>query len=262
MTERAPLDADYLRSHARSWRRIDVVDETGSTNADLVSRASAGEDVAGVVLLAESQTAGKGRHGRSWATPPRSQIALSAGIGVDGVGPDGWGWLPLLTGVAIVDAVREASGVEAGLKWPNDVLVGDRKLAGVLAEVCGATVIVVGLGLNVSLRADEALDTATSLTMLGHPEADRNRLAATILDRLADRVAAWRAAGGATARLRKDYRSLSVTIGSPVRALLPGDREITGTAKDIDELGRLVIDTGDALSTVAAGDITHLRPGS
>ena len=105
------------------WR-IDVVEETGSTNADLLARAAAGEDIDGAVLIAESQTAGRGRHGRTWSTPPGSQIALSAGVGVGAVPSEAWGWLPLLTGVAVVDAVAEIAGVTAGLKWPNDVLVG------------------------------------------------------------------------------------------------------------------------------------------
>ena len=105
------------------WR-IDIVAETGSTNADLLARAAAGEDIDGAVLIAESQTAGRGRHGRSWSTPPGSQIALSAGVGVGAVPSEAWGWLPLLTGVAVVDAVAEVTGVTAGLKWPNDVLVG------------------------------------------------------------------------------------------------------------------------------------------
>jgi len=258
--DRAPLDPDFLRSHAPSWRRLDVVDETGSTNADLVARAAAGEDIAGAVLLAEAQTAGKGRHGRSWTTPPMAQVALSAGVAVDGVGPDGWGWLPLLTGVAVADAVRAAAGVDAGLKWPNDVLVAGRKLAGILAEVAAGPVIVVGLGLNVSLRAEEApVDTATSLAMLGRP-GDRNVLAAAVLENLAARVSDWRAAGGASAALRADYRRLSVTLGAPVRVLMPGEAEITGTAVDLDELGRVVVDDGNARTAVAAGDVTHLRP--
>ena len=109
---------------------IDLVEETGSTNADLLARAAAGEDIDGAVLIAESQTAGRGRHGRTWSTPPRSQIALSAGVGVTGVPSDTWGWLPLLTGVAVVDAVAEVAGVAAGLKWPNDVLVGHREAGG------------------------------------------------------------------------------------------------------------------------------------
>lgn len=243
-------------------QRIDVVDETGSTNADLLARHAAGEDIRGAVLLAEHQSAGRGRNGRSWSAPPRSQIALSIGVAADGVPPEGWGWLPLLTGVALVDAVKAITGIEAGVKWPNDVLVGTGKLAGVLAEV-GAPdpVIVVGLGLNVTLTADEAPDPrATSLQMLGAAQLDRNALTAAILRELTTRIQSWRAAQGPDPTLVEDYRQRSATLGSQVRALMPGDHEITGTAVDVDELGRLRIDTGSEIITVSAGDITHLRP--
>jgi BirA family biotin operon repressor/biotin-[acetyl-CoA-carboxylase] ligase len=241
------------------WRRIDIVEETGSTNADLLARAAAGEDIDGSVLIAESQTAGRGRHGRTWSTPPGSQVALSAGVGVGAVPSDAWGWLPLLTGVAVVDAVAEVAGVTAGLKWPNDVLVGTGKLAGILAEVAApAPVVVVGLGLNVTEAPDP---NATSLSMLD-ASADRTVLAEAFLKHLAARIDSWRAANGVDAALASDYRARSVTIGSRVRALLPGDSAVEGIATDIDDVGRLQIDTGDEVVTVSAGDITHLRPAS
>lgn len=238
------------------WR-IDAVEETGSTNADLLARAAAGEDIDGAVLIAESQTAGRGRHGRSWSTPSGSQIALSAGVGVGAVPSEAWGWLPLLTGVAVVDAVAEVAGVTAGLKWPNDVLVGMGKLAGILAEVAApAPVVVVGLGLNVTEAPDPA---ATSLAMLG-AAVDRTVLTEAVLRHLASRIGGWRAANGADAALAADYRSRSVTIGNRVRASLPGDRVVEGVAADVDEVGRLRIDTGQEVLTVSAGDIAHLRP--
>jgi BirA family biotin operon repressor/biotin-[acetyl-CoA-carboxylase] ligase len=242
------------------WRRIDVVEETGSTNADLLARAAGGEDIDGAVLIAESQTAGRGRHGRSWSTPPHSQVALSAGVGVGAVPSDAWGWLPLLTGVAVVAAVGEVTGITVGLKWPNDVMAGTKKLAGILAEVAApAPVVVVGLGLNVTEAPDPA---ATSLSMLGAGDTDRTVLADTVLRHLARRIDGWRAAAGADATLAADYRTHSVTIGSRVRAGLPGDRAVEGVAADIDDLGRLRIDTGAEVVTVSAGDITHLRPAN
>src|SRR5262249_38714328 len=153
--------------------------ETGSTNADLIARSAAGADIDGSVLLAEHQNAGRGRHGRQWLAPPHAQIALSVGVGATSVPQSGWGWLPLATGVAVADALTTVAGVMAGLKWPNDVLVGGGKLAGILAEVAAPTpVIVLGLGLNVMMTADEAPDpAATSLLMLGCSVTDRNILA-------------------------------------------------------------------------------------
>jgi BirA family transcriptional regulator, biotin operon repressor / biotin---[acetyl-CoA-carboxylase] ligase len=165
----APLDAAALRDGlvgpGMPWRQLDVVAETGSTNADLLARAEAGADIDGSVLLAEYQNAGRGRHGRQWTAPSGTQIALSVGVSGASVPHPGWGWLTLATGVAVADALADA-GVEAGLKWPNDVLVGGGKLAGILAEVASpAQVIVVGLGLNVALTADQAPDpVATSRT--------------------------------------------------------------------------------------------------
>lgn len=253
---------EHLVGHGPVLTRLDVVDVTGSTNADLLARHGSGEDIAGAALLAEHQSAGRGRNGRSWSAPPRSQIALSIGVDATGVPPSAWGWLPLLTGVALVDAIRRTTGIRPGLKWPNDVLVGDHKLAGILAEVAAPDpVIVVGLGLNVTLTLDEAPDPrATSLLMLGATMLDRDMLADEILRELTGRIGAWQNAPGPDATLVDDYRRHNLTFGTPVRAILPGGREITGTATDVDASGQLLIDTGTQTVTVSAGDVTHLRP--
>ena len=244
------------------FHRVDVVETTGSTNVDLLARHAAGEDIDRAVLIAEHQSAGRGRNGRAWSTPPRSQIALSMGIAARGVPTTAWGWVPLLAGVAVVDAVRATTGVDAKLKWPNDVLVGEGKLAGILAEVAAPDpVIVVGLGLNVTLTADEAPDPrATSLFMLGSTMLDRSALLGAVLAELSVRIDRWRSARGPDALLVEDYRRLSSTLGTGVRATLPGDREIVGVATDLDESGQLIIDTGAQTVAVSAGDITHLRP--
>jgi BirA family transcriptional regulator, biotin operon repressor / biotin---[acetyl-CoA-carboxylase] ligase len=261
---RAPLDTAALRDGLAGpglpWRQLDVVTETGSTNADLIARAEGGADIDGSVLLAEYQNAGRGRHGRQWSAPPRAQIALSVGVGAASVPRSGWGWLPLAAGVAVADALT-GCGVAAGLKWPNDVLADGSKLAGILAEVAAPmSVIVLGLGLNVSLTADEAPDpVATSLLMLESSALDRNTLARRILRELAARIDAWRSAGGADAALIADYQHHSLTLGSRVRAILPGDREVVGIAQAIDETGRLCIDTGGEIVAISAADITHLR---
>lgn len=250
----AALNTEVLRSalDGTVWRRVDVVEDTGSTNADLIARASGGEDIAGAVLLAEHQSAGRGRHGRRWSAPPRTQISMSVGVDTAGVAPDRWGWLPLLTGLAVAETV----GVEATVKWPNDVLVGSRKLAGILAEVA-APVVVVGVGLNVGFDAAEAPDpNAVSMTMLGH-DVGRSDLAVALLRTLSTRIEQWRAAD---ATLAADYRAASSTIGTRVRALLPGGDELVGTAIAVDDDGRLIIDSGAEPVTVSAGDITHLRP--
>ncbi len=262
---RPPLDVEGVRRDlvgpGRALRRLDVVESTGSTNADLLARRAAGEDVDGAVLVAEHQTAGRGRHGRSWSAPARSQIAVSLGVDTGGLPPAAWGWLPLLTGVAAVDAVRATTGLRPELKWPNDILVGERKLGGILAEMA-APVIVVGLGLNVSMTADEAPDPrATSLAMLGSTMLDRSALLGSVLAELTSRIDRWRSAGGPDSGLVADYRCRSATLGTRVRAVLPGGREVVGTATDIDDNGHLLIDTGAQTVAVSAGDVTHLRGG-
>jgi BirA family transcriptional regulator, biotin operon repressor / biotin---[acetyl-CoA-carboxylase] ligase len=268
---RQPLDEAALRAEAiaAGWRQLDVVAQTGSTNADLLARAAAGADVDGAVLIAEHQTAGRGRHGRGWSATPRAQITMSVGVGVADpvqVPVPTWGWLPLLTGVAVVDAVApllEGTGVQAGLKWPNDVLAGapDRtgKLAGILAEVA-RPVVVIGVGLNVTQAPEEVgSPEATSLLDLGVANPDRQRLVGSVLRQLGGRIAAWRAAGGSDPRLAADYRARSLTIGARVRAQLPGGREVVGTASGIDDQGRLCLHTDAETVTISAGDVVHLR---
>jgi BirA family biotin operon repressor/biotin-[acetyl-CoA-carboxylase] ligase len=262
-----PLDAVALRRALLGpgllWHGLDVVERTGSTNADLLARAAAGADIAGAVLIAEQQTAGRGRSGRVWSSP-RAQLTMSVGVDGADVPPDAWGWLPLATGVAVVDTVAAVAGVDAGLKWPNDVLVNGRKLAGILTEVAPAQrFIVVGIGLNVALRDDEVPDApdanATSLGTLGGQPPDRTRLVIELLEQLARRFADWHAANGADSGLIADYRTRSVTIGSAVRAILPGGREVLGVARSVDEQGRLHIDSEAGSVAVSAGDVVHLR---
>jgi BirA family biotin operon repressor/biotin-[acetyl-CoA-carboxylase] ligase len=271
---RPPLDAAALRSElvgtGLGWRHLDVVEQTGSTNADLLARAAAGTDITGAVLIAEHQTAGRGRHGRGWSASPRAQITMSVAVSVVDVPVTGWGWLPLATGVAVVDAVTpllQGTGMELGLKWPNDVLAGPPdskgKLAGILAEVA-RPVVVIGLGLNVT-QAPEEVDGpgATSLLDLGVAAPDRDQLVRGVLRELGGRIVAWQAARGADWQLAADYRARSLTIGARVRAELPGGKEIVGTASAVDDHGRLCLETkgaaGNETVVVSAGDVVHLR---
>jgi BirA family biotin operon repressor/biotin-[acetyl-CoA-carboxylase] ligase len=267
---RRPLDAAALRHElvgtGLGWRHLDVVEQTGSTNADLLARAATGTDIAGAVLIAEHQTAGRGRHGRGWSASPRAQLTMSVAVSVVDVPVTGWGWLPLATGVAVVDAVApllQGIGVQVGLKWPNDVLAGgaepNGKLAGILAEVA-RPVVVIGLGLNVT-QAPEEVDGpgATSLLDLGVAAPDRDQLVRAVLRELGGRIVAWQAARGADWQLAADYRARSLTIGTRVRAELPGGKEVVGTANAIDDHGRLCLETGAGAVVVSAGDVVHLR---
>ncbi|MCW2514918.1 MAG: biotin--[acetyl-CoA-carboxylase] ligase [Mycobacterium sp.] len=260
----AALDQSALNEVRGPWRRIEVVAETGSTNADLIARAAT-EDVDGLVLIAEHQTAGRGRNGRSWSAVPGTQVTMSVGIRADTIPNEAWGWIPLVAGLAVVDAIETTTDVIAGLKWPNDVLArppARGKLAGILAEVAApAATIVVGIGLNVSLQADELPDpAATSLVILGGRSPNRAAVIEALLDELGRRIAGLRTSRGADATLVDEYRARSLTIGSRVRAMLPGGRNVVGMAVAIDDQGRLRIDTEDGPVVVSAGDIVHLRP--
>lgn len=239
------------------WRDVTVVPQTGSTNADLLEAARAGA-AEGLVLVAEEQTAGRGRLGRTWSAPPGAALTFSVLLRPAGVPPSRLGWLPLLTGVAVVTAVREQAGVPARLKWPNDVLVGERKLAGILAEAHGDAVVV-GVGLNVALHQDELpVPAATSLLIEDAKSTDRAALLAAILTGLARRYQAWRADPDG-ADLREDYLRWCATLGREVRVELPGGAVLTGTAEDVDDAGRLVVRAPGNLVAVGAGDVVHVR---
>jgi BirA family biotin operon repressor/biotin-[acetyl-CoA-carboxylase] ligase len=245
------------------WTELRVVASTGSTNADVVAAARTGAPE-GLVLVAEEQTAGRGRLDRAWATPPRTALAVSVLLRPDPVPLARWSWLPLLTGLAVVTALRRVAEVPARLKWPNDVLVGERKLAGILAErVAGDhDAVVVGLGLNVSLRAEELpVPAATSLTVEGAATTDRDPLLRAVLRELGTRYTTWCAAGGDVDAdgTRTAYVSACATLGRHVRVHLPGDGLLEGEAVEMDSEGRLVIDAADEIHAVGAGDIVHVR---
>lgn len=271
--DRAPLDAAVLRARLiypdRLWREITVVETTGSTNADLAARAAGGAPE-GTVLAAEEQRAGRGRMGRAWVSPPRSSIMVSVLLRPAGVPPARRGWLPLLAGVAAATAVRTTTTIPAGLKWPNDLLVNEAKLAGILAEQSGDA-IVVGLGLNVSTTAAELPDTgpgappATSLQLAGAgaPDTDRTALLAALLEEFARRYQAWTGTqppGDPEASgLRAAYLELSTTVGREVRVERPAGQSTTGQATGVDAAGRLIVEGPGGTEAVSAGDVRHLR---
>ena len=242
------------------WTQLDVVDETGSTNADVVAAAVAGAPE-GLVLVAEHQVAGRGRLDRTWTAPERSALTFSVLLRPPPSTRPTWGWLPLLAGLAVATTLTRLAELEVRLKWPNDVLIGDRKVAGLLAEVSGDAVVV-GIGINVSLNADELpVAAATSLRLAGSEVVDRDPVLRAVLRDIARRYVAWRSADGdpvATA-LHEDYRSTSATIGREVTVHLPGGATRSGRAVDVDAQGRLVVASADGVDALAAGDVVHLR---
>ncbi|RSM56483.1 biotin--[acetyl-CoA-carboxylase] ligase [Actinoplanes sp. ATCC 53533] len=258
------------------WQRLEIWAETGSTNADAAAAAAAGA-AEGLVVVAERQVAGRGRRDRQWVSPPRAGLTLSfllrpgAADAERGWAPAPqrtWGWLPLLAGVALLEAVQRLAEVDAGLKWPNDLLLttaaGEAKTAGILAEASGDAVVV-GIGLNVTTRGDELPATtglpATSLQVAGAKSTDRDPLLRALLRGVARWYAGWREAGGDAEMcgLLAAYQRDCATIGRDVRVLLPNDQEFTGTATTVDSDGQLVVRTADGERRVSAGDVLHVR---
>ncbi len=263
--DRPPLDAAALEAalvrDSRLWRSLEVVPEVGSTNADLAARA-AGDAPEGVVLVAEHQSAGRGRLDRTWVSPPRAGLTVSVLLRPD-VPAARRAWLPLLTGVALAEAVGEVSGVRTSLKWPNDLLAADgTKLAGILAEATGSAVVV-GTGLNVSTRREELPPTGTSLALVTGAPVDRAPLLLAYLRALEQRYLAWTAALGdpVSTGLAADYLARCSTVGVEVTVTLPDGQELAGTATAVDWDGRLVLRTPAGTVELASGDVQHVRAG-
>jgi BirA family transcriptional regulator, biotin operon repressor / biotin---[acetyl-CoA-carboxylase] ligase len=261
--ERPPLDGAALQTtltrDSDLWRTLEVVPEIGSTNAALA--AAAAEDTPeGTVLVAEHQVAGRGRLDRVWTSPPRAGLTVSFLLR-PGVPAARRGWLPLLTGVALAEAVGEVTGVRASLKWPNDLLAVDgRKLAGILAESSG-NAVVVGVGLNVTTTADELPDTGTSLArVLGAP-VDRGPVLLAFLRAVEQRYRRWTAALGdpVASGLAQDYLAWSSTVGTQIAVDLPDGSTLEGTAQAVDWDGRLVVATATGTVELASGDVRHVR---
>ena len=249
---------------------VTVLDAAGSTNDVVTARADQAAHFD--TVLTTTQTAGRGRLGRSWVAPPGSSLAMS--ILLKPVGPTGelldirmWGWLPLLAGLAMSRTVKElVPDREVGLKWPNDVLIGTRKVSGILSELLpDASGVVVGAGLNLSI-ADGDLPTpaATSLVLEGcrlSGDGLVDAAASRYAHNLRSVVDAFMASNGdvETSGLRRATVLACSTIGRSVRVELPMKPHLQGTAIDIDHLGRLIVRTSDgAVQPVAAGDVTHV----
>lgn len=259
--DRPPLRAPALRRalDPDGWR-VEVVAQTRSTNADVAARARAGEP-AGLVVVAEQQTAGRGRLDRSWLSPPRAGLTFSVLLRPSFPAAQ-WPWVPLLGGLAVAEALRDCAGVDAELKWPNDVVLGSgagadltgRKLCGVLAELPVPGAVVLGVGLNVTTRTDELPAAgpgqagATSLRLAGATTTDRDTVLRAVLRALRTVLADVDAA-------KHTYRARCSTLGEAVRVELPGAAAVEGLAEGVDDDGRLVV-SGTAYG---AGDVVHLR---
>lgn len=253
--------------------RLEILAQAGSTNDELARRVR--DDADGTlwpdrsVLVTDDQRNGRGRLGRVWTTPPGASLAVSillrpvtsAGTPLDLAA---YGWLPLLAGAALAAALRDL-GVQAGVKWPNDVLIDGRKVSGILSELLpSADGAIVGTGINLRQRAEELpTDRSTSLALAGLETPDADVVLAGYLRAFTALYDAYLAADGDAEEsgLRAVVTEACVTLGRSVRVELPGRADLTGTAERIDADGRLVVRplAGGEPVAVAAGDVTHVR---
>lgn len=263
---RQPLDQARLALELPSlngpWTAVEVTPRTGSTNADLLEWAARGL-AEGAILVAEEQTAGRGRMGRAWVSPPGAALTFSVLLRPDKIPSAQRGWLPLIAGIAAATGVRMLTGLDARLKWPNDLLIGGRKLAGILAEASGDAVVI-GIGINVS-TAPEELPVGpgglapTSLLAEG-ASVERDLL---LIETLRS-FGSWyktltQEPDPERIGLLGQYRNLSATIGHEVRVELPTGAALSGLATGIDVDGRLLVEADGGIQAIAAGDVIHVR---
>lgn len=246
---------------AQGDRRLAVewVEGVDSTQVVLAARARAGAEPQ--ALATTNQTSGHGRRGRQWTCPPGGGLALS--VLLRPVRDDAWTWLPLLSGVAVVDALTDLGASGLGLKWPNDVMAGHGKLAGLIAERVGdvdpgahTPAFVLGIGLN--LRPLHLPEGATSLADLG-VATPPGEVADVLVGRVVQWLDTWEDEPGTVVEA---YRVRCATLGERVRVALPGGRQVVGEAVDVDDTGCLLVDVArEGRLALSAGDVVHLRPG-
>jgi BirA family biotin operon repressor/biotin-[acetyl-CoA-carboxylase] ligase len=254
----APRPAlDPARVAAPTGWRVEITETTPSTNALVAGRARAGGDH-GLVVVAEHQTAGRGRLDRVWETPPRTSLTFSVLMRPEVPAQD-WPWLPLLTGYAVQAALADRLPTIA-LKWPNDVLVEECKVAGILVEridTPSGPAAVVGIGINVAQTLDELpVALATSVELETGEPVDRTDLLGQVLGSLHGLQGLL----DEPEALRTAYADVCSTLGREVELHLPGGEVRRGEALDVDSRGALVVSTADGTLTVGAGDVIHVRP--
>ena len=249
---RTPLDEAVINSLITPYWRVSVVEFTGSTQNDLAQLISSGIAFDGQVLTTEYQTSGRGRLDRTFEAPKSSALLFSFYIKPRRKKEE-WGFIPLIAGLSVVSAISKLdSSIQLDLKWPNDCLVNEKKCAGVIAQAL-ADGIIIGIGLNVSMRQDELpVPNATSLALEGSKLSDRNQILAQILISFSELLQEWETGISLVDR----YEKASTTIGKQVRVELPGGQILEGMATGISHIGELILDNG---IHVSAGDVIHLR---
>ena len=254
------VEFDRDRLTGTRFATVRTYAELDSTNTAMVEEARGGASE-GLVLVADHQTAGRGRLGRTWSAEPGTALLVSVllrpPLPIDEVPV-----VLMAAGLAACDGVEAAAGFRPGLKWPNDLVVGDRKLAGLLTEATGGEPgVVLGLGINVSAAAypAELAGEATSCEDVASRPVDRGELLVGFLTALESRYSTVLAGGGRKTTLQA-YRADSATLGRRVRVELTAGPPLEGEASRVADDGRLVvIDQAGAEHLVHVGDVKHLR---
>jgi len=249
------MNGQRIMQLSSSGVAVEVVGETGSTNADLLARAPGLS--APLLLIAEHQTAGRGRAGRSWLSEPGNALTFSLAWRFEG-GLQRLTGLPLAVGVALAETLA-ALGQPVQLKWPNDVLKDGDKLAGILVETAartdGATWAVIGIGLN--LIMPDAMEQRIGRPVAAVPwlaRMDRDALMAALLDGLAGALAQF--AHGGFAAFAARWNLLHAWQGEAVTLLDRGELLHEGRAAGVDDAGRLLLDTAQGRVAIVAGDVS------
>ena len=236
--------------------------ETGSTNKDLLAKAQSEKLEEFFVIATDHQLSGRGRLDRSWQASPGSSVMASILLRPSFQDSNAIGWIPLMTAVAVAQSLEEL-GVKSLVKWPNDVLIADKKVSGILAEASAdLSQVVVGFGINVVQRQGELpVETATSLFTEIGSELSKDQILSRVIANLKELYQALASSKGNAelSGLRQLVLDHSATVGKQVRVLFPDLSEVQGLAVAIDLAGRLQVQTNDKTLTVSAGDVLHLR---
>jgi len=248
---RAPLDKAVIESLTSRYWRVSVADLTTSTQSDLADLVKSNSAETGDVIVAEFQSAGRGRLDRSFEAEPGSALLFSFFIKPKRVRSD-WGFITHLAALSVQEVISLDHPSQVRLKWPNDILIGDKKVAGLLAQATDDGVII-GIGINVAMTADELpVETATSLAITGSSKLDRNLILGEFLNRFEINFQMWESG----ADFIDSYSAVCATLGRQVQIEVAGRENRTGKAVTINKIGALMLDDG---FEVNVGDVVHLR---
>ena len=249
---RAPLDRKRISEEISQYWRVSVVDVTESTQVDLLQLVSSNEALSKQVIVSEYQSEGRGRLDRNFEAAPMSALTFSMYIEPK-VDKAEWSFLTLLSALSVREAITSLDGaISLEVKWPNDLLIGEKKCAGIIAQATEKGVVI-GIGINVGMKeAELPVPTATSLAIEGSLELDRNRILAAILNHFEVNLQIWELGKS----FITEYKEASATIGAMVEVTLPGGDVLKSKAIGITDAGELLLDSGEA---VTVGDVVHLR---